>query len=428
MSDFAPQPTFESLAAEASSAPIETTPPAAQPAQSAQPAPQTFSQPAAQPQSAPTAQPQSNQPRYQAPAVPGSPQPGQQQPPAVPGQQPAFNVREYLRGQQFAVDHYPDDRAVLEALVGQARKAQQIPQIQQYADYGQRLWSHREQIEALLNGKQPPQQPAPQVSAPPAQPGANRLKPPENYQAQWEQFVQVDPQSGLLKGITPDVPQSIINAVQQNRDYQRARLQEVITGWESPEELMAKAETKFQKMLEDRFESYGQQQRQQFEAQQHNRQVNDIVQQQSGWIFQQDAEGKKLLDFEGNPMMTPEGSQYHQLVTALESKGLNDPVYADAIARFMLAKSQEQAQAPNGQQPAGQPAPQVDPKQARQDRFLNRAPAQHSPNTVQQALDPTVPPKNPRGTFLHEALSLLKERGGEVPQQELAAASSGFMN
>lgn len=427
MSDLNTQPTFESLAAEASNAPVETTP-AAQPAPSTQPAPQVFSQPAAQPQSAPTAQPQSNQPRYQAPAVPGTPQPGQQQPPAVSGQPAAFNVREYLRGQQFAVDHYPDDRSVLEALVGQARKAQQIPQIQQYADYGQRLWSHREQIEALLNGQQQPQQQPAPVSAPPVQPGANRLKPPENYQAQWEQFVQVDPQTGILKGITPDVPQSIINAVQQNRDYQRARLQEVITGWESPEELQTKMMAKVETMMQERLAAHEHNQRQQYEAQQHNQQINNIVKQQEGWIFQLDAQGNKLRDFAGNPMMTAEGTQYHQLVTALEARGLNDPVYADAIARFMLANSQEQAPAPNGQQPNGQPAPQVDQKQARQDRFLNRAPAQHSPNTVRQALDPTVPPKNPRGTFLHESLSLLKERGGEVPQQELAAASSGFMN
>jgi hypothetical protein len=98
-----------------------------------------------------------------------------------------------------------------------------------------------------------------------------------------------------------------------------------------------------EKMVEARISAY-----------QRDQTVQSIVQRNSGWMYQQDAQGRVQMGVGGRPVPTPHGMRYSQHVQYLEAQGMRDPSAVDQLARQLTIGEMSTATA--AQHVAGNPA------------------------------------------------------------------------
>jgi hypothetical protein len=238
------------------------------------------------------------------------------------------SIREAASAYGYDLSQYQDDRAALAHLIQSAQAARQA---NVYAQLGQQLAPHAQQIQTYLQQQQQPAQQAP-----------NPWEPPE-FDERWLGLVDRDPATGLFVGKT-GVPHEIVAKVNSFAQWQQK--------WSTQGPQMV------EQMVDRRVgDVVARAVQEQLARYQRSQAVDQIVAQNSAWIYQRDQQGNVVRDHQGNPLPTPQGVRYAQHVRSLQQHGVMDPRAQDQLARqlvageYALAAGQQgQAAAPPAQQ------------------------------------------------------------------------------
>jgi len=285
----------------------------------------------------------------------------QQQAFGFPQQQPAFvppqpaPIRDSLVQRGINVGHYTSDAELLNDLGTVAQSAQQIQQ--------QAAWAAANAQQQPQGGQQQQQQP--QGGAQQQQPGGGQQAPnkpqaPE-WNPEWNQFVRVNPQTGLYETVSPHVNPMLAQRANEYRSWQRQQAEKLIT---NPMEVIgpdldarlakikddAKAEVRQELAVERRREAGA-------------RAVDDFVEKNKAVFFVHDAAGKPAVNpITGQFQFTARGqaamtyaSQYR---TEFANRYGRAPDADDVIAQVQTRLQADEARGAFGppvQQLGGQP-------------------------------------------------------------------------
>lgn len=264
-------------------------------------------------------------------------------PPADPVDPASPTIRDAARHYGLDLSGYEDDGQAFAALVQLAQRAQTA---NYYADLGQRIAPHYQEVQEYLTRRQA-------ESAPPA--ATKPWEAPE-FDERWMGYVQKDANTGLYTSV-PGAPPWIAEKVQAYADH--------LEGWttqlaRSPLEALTPIVNHLaEQLLEQRF---GQQQAQ-YQAQ-------AIVQQNEPWIYATDAQGRRRVGHDGKYVPTPLGARYHTHLQTLHASGVRDAATLDTLAKQLLQADIYASQAQGGgaaataQAAAATMRPNVNPGQA----------------------------------------------------------------
>ena len=244
------------------------------------------------------------------------------------GQPQWQSARDYALAQGFQFDGtVTDDRTALNFLMAQAGRNRQADA---YAQLGRQLAPESARIQEFLS-----QRTTPQV----AQPNRQPWEAPE-FDERWAGLVEQDPGTGLFtskQGVPHEIAQKVNAYVEWKKGYDRNPAA-VING-----------------MVEQRAKSIAQETfREQFAAQRREQTVNAIVQENSAWLYQVDAGGQRLRDYQGQFLPTPVGAAYLQQLQAVRQMGVVDPRQQDSLAKQLVRGQYAQAYQAQAQAAAGQ--------------------------------------------------------------------------
>lgn len=202
-----------------------------------------------------------------------------------------------------------DDRAALSHLIQQAQKARQA---NYYAQVGQAIVPHASELQQFLASKQQPQSPAKSVWDKP------------EFDPRWAALVQYDDASGAFIGKAANVPAEVVRAANDYASW-RDRVSTDPAGYQ--EHLFTqKFVPQIRQMIAGERESI-----------KREAVVENIVRQNSSWLYAAGESGEQILGQDGRPMLSPAGRRYAEIITELHGSGITDPVRTDSMARRMLS-------------------------------------------------------------------------------------------
>lgn len=304
---------------------------------------------------------------------------------------------------QYGLDlsKFPDDAAAVQFLGQQIREARQL---QQYAPYVQQVIPHWSEIQEWLQSRQ---QQAPATTQ--GKSWWSEFWQPPEYDPAWVRLIEVDPETGQYRakaGAPPDVANKF--AAWQHYQSQQA------------DKLMSNPFAYFEKAFETLAEKKAKEIMQQSLGQhQETLLTRQFLEQNSGWLYQRDAQGNVLTNpwlnpatgsLESQPVLSPYGQQFKRYVDQAVSLGISSVAkqkdYAlMALERDMAIQQLQQKQQPQqAHLPAGsfpqQPAPGVP------NLPLPGVPT-HGPNfagSVPPGFSPTPQPEQNENLSLNERL------------------------
>src|SRR6266852_872227 len=202
----------------------------------------------------------------------------------------AFQSLREAAYEQYGLDlrGMPTDQAALQHLIGQASKARQAEQYQQYA---QRYMQHAGQFEQWLGQQQAQQQPQPK----------QWWAPPE-YNPTWRNLVTRDPESGeykLAPGAPPEVLPKLLAYEQYRRDF--------------ADKLTSDPVSTLKPFIEDVAKQIAQAQVQQhLGSYQDQVYADNYIQQNSGWLHQRDPKTNDVVvdPFTKQPLLSAAGQRF----------------------------------------------------------------------------------------------------------------------
>lgn len=242
---------------------------------------------------------------------------------------------------------YTDDVAALQALLNAHRQGQER---NFYADLGRSIAPYADQVRAFIqqNQLQRDQQQQPQQDPDAAPP----------WDPRWLHLVERDPQTGLLR-TKPGYDPAIADKVQAYADWKDK--------WDAPDRKMQeayvdrRAEQKAREIVQREFATHRQ-----------SLQAENLVGQNSGWLFQANQDGSPVYDGYGARVMSPAGQLYARAVKNLWDSGVQDVDRCHQMARTVvenavlrqhyITSQQQQYQQPQpavAAQQYGQVAPSV---------------------------------------------------------------------
>lgn len=304
----------------------------------------------------------------------------------------AQGVLAALKG--YGIDGFADEHTALQQLALSHRRAQQQDGL---VRYGQLYLQHADQFNAYLRQQQE-QARQQQQPAPPSWWKAPEFKP------EWRDAVERDEQGNyrVKQGYAPDT----LAKLQEGLSHQRTFLDKfsfdpigtIKPGIEQVVKEVA------QQMIQQNFGQY--------QEQQTAHQIADS----NPWIFQRDAQGRKVMSPEGRPSLTPEGQRYAHYIGMAEQQGIRDVQSQDTFARSMVERDLLRAQL----QQAGQATQVASANQQAKDQFLQN---QNRPNVAGSIPSggPGVKPSQNTSLGLKERLAnSFKQAGYTVADQVVA--------
>lgn len=256
--------------------------------------------------------------------------------------QAAWNLRQELSGLGIDASQYADDQAAWKAFKGQL--AEQVRQQQQLAQWGQHYLAQKQQYDAALAAYQKQQQ----AAAQPQQGGEKEpwWKVPE-WNEQYERLLTRDKNGNVvaIPGADPSLPLKYQAYQQwQAETFKNFLTNPIETLRPGLEELI---QAKANELIEKRLGGYSD-----------NEQAHRYVA-NAPWMFQQDANGQRVLGPNGRPQLSPAGQRFAQYVQYAEKTlGIRDVQRQAQFAQnevqreYLLAHYQRQQQA--SQQAAAQ--------------------------------------------------------------------------
>jgi hypothetical protein len=288
-------------------------------------------------------------------APPGATEPEPSQD-AIPGVSPASpaqtapdpasatpTIRDAARHYGLDLSGYEDDGQAFAALVQLAQRAQAA---NYYADLGQAIAPHYKEVQDYLTRKQA-------ESAPPAE--RKPWEPPE-FDEKWLGYVQKDPNTGLYTQL-PGAPPWIAEKVQAYADHLEKWTTQLAR--DPMTALTPIVNHLAEQLLEQRF---GQQAA--------HYQAQAIVQQNEGWLYATDPQGRRKVGPDGKYVPTPLGARYYTHLQTLRASGVTDATALDTLAKQLLqadiyaSQAQGAAAEPTPQATAATTRPNVNPGQA----------------------------------------------------------------
>jgi hypothetical protein len=228
------------------------------------------------------------------------------------GQQPgqAPSIREAAQFYGLDLSQYQDDAQAFAALVQQAQQARQR---NYYAELGQQLAPHHEQIQAYLRQQQAQGRPPaerPHWQAP-------------DFDERWLALVDKDPTTGTFiakPGVNPAYADQV-NAYAEHVDRWSNDLVR------NPEEALGGLIRKVAgELLESRFGAHYAQS-----------QAQSIIASNQDWLYATDERGQRLVGQDGRFLPTPLGARYYTHLQVLQRSGVRDAATLDALAKRLLA-------------------------------------------------------------------------------------------
>jgi hypothetical protein len=218
------------------------------------------------------------------------------------------SIRDAAGALGYDLSAYTDDRAALAHLVQSAAQAKQA---NYYAQLGQQLAPHAPAIQQYLQTQKTP--PAPERPS---------YAPPE-FDKRWLSLVEFDANTGMYLS-KPGAPPEVAQKVNAFADWQEKFRN-------NPLEMITPAiEDRLSKAVEERVATV-------IASHQRTQSINQIVAQNSDWLYQAGADGRPVVGPDGRFMPTPQGARYAQHVSHLQRSGMSDPVTIDSMARNLLA-------------------------------------------------------------------------------------------
>lgn len=226
------------------------------------------------------------------------------------------SIREAAAAQGFQFDQtVTDDRTALNFLLRQAGVARQNDI---HAQLGRQLAPHAGAIQGFL-----------QQQSQPAAPAARPAWEAPEFDERWAGLVEQDPTTGLYiakQGVPHDIAQKVNAYVEWKKNYDRNPAA-VING-------MVQAQAK--EIARTTFQE-------QFQAQARDQVIGQIVAENTPWLFQTDASGRRAVDYQGQPIPTPVGAAYIQQLQVVRSMGVTDPRQQDLLAKELVRGQQARA-------------------------------------------------------------------------------------
>jgi hypothetical protein len=219
------------------------------------------------------------------------------------------SIRDAAKGFGFNVPgNFQDDASFLQHVL---RQADQNRQADFYSRLGQQLAPHANQIQQFLGQQQGPK---------PVE-GPKPWEAPE-FDEKWLAMVDRDPQTGIFyskPGANPVFAEKLNSYSQWKTNYDKNPAG-VLNG-----------------MVEARAKAIAQETvREQFQVQQRESAVREIVQQNTPWLYQRDQQGNVVRDYNNQPMTTPVGARYLYHLQSVRNSGVTDPRTQDTFAKQLV--------------------------------------------------------------------------------------------
>ncbi len=264
-----------------------------------------------------------------------------------------------------------DDYTALQQLITRSNEAralqQQMAQMQELARHGQQYLQHAPEFQKFLQAQQ-------QAQAAADAEKANWFKAPE-WNPAWASFISKDAAGNLVpvQGAPPGIVDKYLAFVNHQRSFMEKLAQDPIGALRPGIEQVAQQIA--EKIVAERLGGY---QGQNF--------AQNFIQQHSGWLYQQGQNGQPASGADGQPLLSPAGQRFQQLVTEAQQLGITSGEARAKYAYNMLKAEIQTAQ----QTPAAQQATNQAQGNALAQQFLTQA-AGSRPN----ASGGTAPPANP---------------------------------
>ncbi len=316
-------------------------------------------------QLAQTAPQPSPQPAITSPAPSSAPDLGQGTQPSSSATQQQQGFLDTLRA--AGVDaNFANEQQALQYLTGLHRQA---PELRQLATAGQLYLQHQGEFSEWMRLRQ-------QQQAQQGQQQQSWWKAPE-YDPRWTSQVYRDPHTGALRvqeGADPAIAMKLLAWHEHQRGFLERFSQDPLKAIEPGLKQMIAQEA--QTLIAQQTQAYQQQTA-----------ARQIVEQHSGWLYEQGQNGQPLHDPQtGQPVLNFWGQRYAQHVVNLERQGvtnvqaMNDLALSLVRGEYAQYRSQQAAAPAQPQQPA---LPTGQPSNPANEAFL----AAHRPNVAQ----PTAP-------------------------------------
>lgn len=293
-------------------------------------------------------------------------------------------------------------------------------QQQPYAQYGQGLMPHAQQINEYFNSANKPQQT-------PGQPEAEKPDPVQNAQDEWnpqkyfaekwnapamkpehqrmidDGLVQTDDNGRIVAApgyesvVAPYLPDinTALSARQQNwRELMGTNPYEKFYDV-LKEPLLKSIQQSIEEQVESRLSKSAEQAQQEKSQQQAQQQLSDFDEKNSDWLYEKDAQGKIIGGETGKPLMTKQGQAFVKQYQDLYQRGITDEKTLLELSMRLVGPQQvNQPASAAPQQPAAQVKTPEQANQEAQESFLETAKkkAMHSP---QQGSAPMGSPDTP---------------------------------
>ncbi len=261
------------------------------------------------------------------------------------------SVRDFLSSKGYDTSTFADDDALGEHLLSQLEAARQVPQLQQAARYAEWVQPYAEDVEALIRqrqqgGAEPATQPPPAGAQPAAEPAAEPYwpKPPE-WDPTWDQYVTQDDQGNYVTSPNSPSP-GLHHKFMARREWDRRQAARLL---EDPAAaVLPGLQPHFDKHQESTLEKV----KELLAADRQQQHDNAFVIDNQAWLYQQDANGRPLVDRQsGQPVFSPQGMLFQHYAQQLQGAG-TDPSLIPQLAMQMTIGPNGQAQTA---QPAGEP-------------------------------------------------------------------------
>jgi hypothetical protein len=237
-------------------------------------------------------------------------------------------VGDYAR--QYGVNLPGSDAQALQVLLNAYRQSQQR---NFYTDYGIRMAPYADQIQAWIQQQQAMQ----------AQPQQRPAWQPPEWDPRWLQMVERDPQTGHVYA-KPGVDPRIADKVVAYADWQDKFR-------EDPGQfIQPMVEARARDIVQQEFQSYRQ-----------NATADNLVSQNSNWMFAYQPNGAPILMEDGSRALSAAGALYARSVNQIWNSGVRDVQQCHALARSVVENAVLRQQWIQAQQAAiqGQQASQA---------------------------------------------------------------------
>lgn len=318
----------------------------------------------------------------------------------------AAGVREAFAARGYDVQNFQDDQQFIETIESGLSQLNELPQLQQLAEYGKKYLNEQSQGEPV---SEPPPESYTDINQAPA----GNWQPPE-FDSAWDNLLTLDESSGQYIPVNEHVNPTVAQKANEYKDWMRDQGQQF---WKNPYEFMQNG---LQGWIENTIDSrVGQM----ADRKQYSEEVDHFLDQNAASLYNLDEQGNIMHDpVTGDESLTPQGHALKNYAEQARTSGMRDPREIQKYAVGMLERDsllQHNVQLQQQQQQQYEMQQPMTPEQVNQQQketFVSRALPQgagYAPNhdaTVASAAEAGIP-QNGESSFFDMAVPEMMNMG-----------------